>query len=668
MGVRNLPKKARITVQKKSVCLSALTLALLMSQQSLAAETVAEDVKSDKSLEHIVVTASGNQTSVAQAPASISLIDLAEITRQPVKDLVDILESLPGVTNRPTSGGRNGIMIRGLDEDYVLRLVNGKRVSSSNGIWRANNFDNTSIPLQFIERVEVIRGPMSALYGSDAVGGVVNVITKKPAQQWQTHLSFETSAMQEGQGGDRDKTALVTSGKLNEMLGLTFSAEKAKQDAWFYTPISESADHTLIEPRDATKFASTLDWQIQDGQSLSFDLSRDKDKVPLASYGYAKYQQDIDRWTYSLTWRSEWSWGGSELLMNRSDASMMDFNSRYVDLKTTSRDERYLRPDEVFTTLRGTTFVNLANHTLTLGAEYLETEVKDDIQYPVTGGASLNLKSLFLQDQIDLNESLVATVGLRAEDAEIYGSHLSPRAYLVYEVSNGITIKGGVGSAFRAPTIFQASPLFQSISCGGNCFIYGNPELNEETSVNTELSVLVEQDGWNASVTWFRNKVDELMEVGFYPTGHARAGNRGYFNIDEATLQGVEVTLWWRFNDMFSIDSNYSYLDARDGADVRLDNRPRHKAFIKLDMDLTEQFGLYLSHNYYGAQSDVYLADKVQDSYGVTDLGGRYRFDTGLTFKAGLSNAGSTQPREKDPTSTLYLQGKAIFAAVEYSF
>ena len=248
MGVRNLPKKARITVQKKSVCLSALTLALLMSQQSLAAETVAEDVKSDKSLEHIVVTASGNQTSVAQAPASISLIDLAEITRQPLKDLVDILESLPGVTNRPTSGGRNGIMIRGLDEDYVLRLVNGKRVSSSNGIWRANNFDNTSIPLQFIERVEVIRGPMSALYGSDAVGGVVNVITKKPAQQWQTHLSFEKSVMQEGQGGDRDKTALVTSGKLNEMLGLTFSAEKAKQDAWFYTPISDSVDHTLIEP------------------------------------------------------------------------------------------------------------------------------------------------------------------------------------------------------------------------------------------------------------------------------------------------------------------------------------------------------------------------------------------------------------------------------------
>lgn len=666
MGVRNVQKQTRVSEQKKVLKLSALTLALLISQQSLAAE--AEDATADKSLEHIVVTASGNQTSVAQAPASISLIDLAEITRQPVKDLVDILESLPGVTNRPTSGGRNGIMIRGLDEDYVLRLVNGKRVSSSNGIWRANNFDNTSIPLQFIERVEVIRGPMSALYGSDAVGGVVNVITKKPAQQWQTHLSYEKSMMQQGDGGDRDKTALVTSGKLNDLLGLTFSAEKAKQDAWFYAPISDSADHTLIEPRDATKFAGTLDWQIQQGQSLSFDVSHDQDEVPLASYGYAKYQQDIDRWTYGLTWRSEWAWGGSEFLLNRSDASMMDFNSRYVDLKTTARDERYLRPDETFTTVRGTTFVNLANHTLTLGAEYLETEVKDDIQYPLTGGASLNLKSLFLQDQIDLTESLIATVGLRAEDAEIYGSHLSPRAYLVYELSDGITVKGGVGSAFRAPTLFQASPLFQSISCGGSCFIYGNPDLSEETSVNTELSVLIERDRWNASLTWFRNKVDELMEVGFYPAGHARAGNRGYFNIDEATLQGAEVTLWWRLSDIFSIDSNYSYLDARDGADIRLDNRPRHKAFTKLDMDLTEQFSLYLSHNYYGAQSDIYLADKEQDSYGVTDLGGRYQFASGLTVKAGLSNAGSTQPREKDRTSTLYLQGKSVFAGVEYSF
>ncbi|WP_397472655.1 TonB-dependent receptor plug domain-containing protein, partial [Rheinheimera sp.] len=213
--------------------------------------------KQEKALEHIVVTASGNQTTLADAPASISLIDASEIHRQPVKDLVDVLETLPGVTNQPTSGGRNGIMIRGLNEDYVLRLINGKRISSSNGIWRANNFDNSPLPLQYIERVEVVRGPMSALYGSDAVGGVVNIITKKPQATWQNHLSLETSIMQQGEGGDRDRMALVSSGLLTDTLGLTFSAEKAKQDAWYYEPIAESVEHTLIEPRDALKLATT---------------------------------------------------------------------------------------------------------------------------------------------------------------------------------------------------------------------------------------------------------------------------------------------------------------------------------------------------------------------------------------------------------------------------
>ncbi|MFT5547765.1 MAG: outer membrane receptor for ferrienterochelin and colicins [Rheinheimera aquimaris] len=655
------------TGMSRTLQLSALTSAIFLSQAAFA-DTEDTTKKQEKALEHIVVTASGNQTTLANAPASISLIDASEIHRQPVKDLVDVLETLPGVTNQPTSGGRNGIMIRGLNEDYVLRLINGKRISSSNGIWRANNFDNSPLPLQYIERVEVVRGPMSALYGSDAVAGVVNIITKKPQATWQNYLSLETSIMQQGEGGDRDRMALVSSGLLTDTLGLTFSAEKAKQDAWYYEPIAESAEHTLIEPRDALKLATTLDWQPADNQSLSLDLAYDEDEVPLSSYGYAQYQQDIERWTYGLTWRGEWSWGGSELLVNRSDAKMLDYNSRYVDLATTDRDERFLQPDEIFTTVRGSVFASYGIHTLTAGAEYLETEVKDDIQYPVSGGASLNLKSLFVQDQIDLTERLTATIGLRAEDAEIYGSHLSPRGYLVYNLSDDITIKGGVGSAFRAPTLFQASPLFQSISCGGNCFIYGNPDLNEETSVNTELAVLIERDNWHASLTWFHNKVDDLMEVGYFPDDHANAGNRGYFNIEEATLQGIEATFWWRLHDRVSLNTNYSYLDARDGNDVRLERRPRHKAYARVDVDVTEALSLYVAHNYYGEQADAYVADQVQDAYGITDIGGRYVFSTMLAFKAGVTNLGSTQPREKDPASILYLQGKAFFAGVDFSF
>lgn len=642
---------------------AAVCCAMQLALPCLAAPTAPED-----ELEHIVITASRTESSVAKAPASISLLELSDIVKQPVKDLVDVLQTLPGVTNRPTSGGRNSIMIRGLDEDYVLRLVDGKRVSSSNGIWRANNFDNTAIPLQFIDRVEVIRGPMSALYGSDAVGGVVNIITKQPSADWQTHVGFEKSVMQQGDGGDRHKTALVSRGQLNNALGLTLSAEHAKQQAWYYQPISDSADHTIIEPRQSSKLASTLDWQLAANHQLSLDLAHDKDEVPLASYGYAQYQQSIRRWTYGLTEQSEWSWGSTELLVNRSNADMTDFNSRYVDVKTTSRDERYLTPREIFTTARATANLDIGSHALTSGAEYLKTEVKDDIQYPKSGGASLDLTSLFLQDQFDIRDDLAATLGVRAEDAQLYGSHVSPRGYLVYSLNDDITIKGGVGTAFRAPTLFQASPLFQSISCGGKCFIYGNPNLREETSVNHELALLVKQPQWHASISWFHNQVKNLMEVGFYPAGHVNAGNRGYFNIDQAVLQGAELTFWWRLNELVSLDSNYSYLDAVDGDQHRLEGRPRHKAYAQLNVDLSDRLAFYISHTYYGAQLDTAVADKQQDSYSISDVGARYSLPAGIALKAGLTNAFASQPRTHDATSSLYLQGRALFAGVEYSF
>ena len=90
-------------------------------------------------------------------------------------------------------------------------------------------------------------------------------------------------------------------------------------------------------------------------------------------------------------------------------------------------------------------YFDLGEHIVTVGVEYLNTEIEDDIQYPVNGSDSLGLTSIFLQDQIDLNDNLTATFGIRAEDAEVYGFHLSPRAYLVYDLGDGVTLKGGSG-------------------------------------------------------------------------------------------------------------------------------------------------------------------------------------------------------------------------------
>ena len=143
--------KSPCTLKKKLI---AASISLLLSTHAIAKDS---DISNDSTaIEVLVITASGYESTIADAPASISIVDSVQIKQQPVKDLVDILKNLPGVSNHTTQGGRNGIIIRGLDEDYVLRLVDGKRVSSGTGIWRRNNFDNTSVPLALIERVEVI--------------------------------------------------------------------------------------------------------------------------------------------------------------------------------------------------------------------------------------------------------------------------------------------------------------------------------------------------------------------------------------------------------------------------------------------------------------------------------------------------------------------------------
>jgi outer membrane receptor for ferrienterochelin and colicins len=656
--------------------LIATSLSLLLSTNVMAEQSTVDVKKSDT--EVIVVTASGYESTIARAPASISIVDSAQIEQQPIKDLVDVLKTLPGVSNQVTQGGRNGIVIRGLDEDYVLRLVDGKRVSSSTGIWRRNNFDNTSIPLALVERVEVIRGPMSALYGSDAVGGVVNVITRKPTQEWINIINLEKGIMQQGEGGDRTRISYVSSGKLNQELGMTFSAEKSQQDAWFYEPVGlakgskgKALEYNVIEPRESTKFSTLFDWQVAEDQTLAFNLSYDDDEVLLSNFGRYKRSQQIKRWTYGVTHEADWKWGSSKITANQSNAKMDDFNTRYVDLPTTERDEQYLQPNETYTTLRATSYFDWDNHTLTAGVEYLNTEIKDDIQYPIKGTDSLGLTSVFLQDQIDLTDTLIATIGVRAEDAEIYGFHLSPRAYLVYDMGNGITLKGGVGSAFRAPTLFEASPNFSSISCGGDCFIYGNTELKEETSVSSEISLLVDRDNWSSSITFYNNNVDELIEVGRYKKPHPRAGNSAYFNVKEATLRGVEASLSVTINDIVSVDGNYTYLDATGPNDAKLAYRPEHKANIQVNLDFTDSLSAYVGANYYGDYIHLKRRDATpyeQDGYTLIKLGVRFEATQALVLRAGITNATAEQPIEDDPTSDLHLQGRALFIGAQYNF
>ncbi|HCW96507.1 MAG TPA: TonB-dependent receptor, partial [Pseudomonas sp.] len=138
-------------------------------------------------LQNEVITATQTAHSELSAPASVSVVTREELDKLPVYSLADAVKYLPGVHINPSSTyGRKEIRLRGLDSDYTLLLVNGRRVNSRDALTfnYANDFDLSSIPMAAIERIEVIRGPMSTLYGADAMGGVINIITRRTLDSW----------------------------------------------------------------------------------------------------------------------------------------------------------------------------------------------------------------------------------------------------------------------------------------------------------------------------------------------------------------------------------------------------------------------------------------------------------------------------------------------------
>lgn len=183
-----------------------------------------------------VVSASGFEQKITEAPASISVIGREELQRKRVTSLADALQDVEGVDVGGTVGKTGGmnISIRGMPSDYTLILIDGRRQNAAGSV-TPNGFGETSTsfmpPVASIERIEVIRGPMSTLYGSDAMGGVINIITRKVGKQWHGSASVESTLQQHDEYGDGRGTNLYLSGPLVEdRLGLTLRGNYIERD------------------------------------------------------------------------------------------------------------------------------------------------------------------------------------------------------------------------------------------------------------------------------------------------------------------------------------------------------------------------------------------------------------------------------------------------------
>lgn len=220
----------KTSVKKPMFMPSVLTGALLTA---FSGSALANDQDEVVEMERMVVTASLTQHSELTAPASVSVITADDISKMPVKDISEAIRSATGVSVlSSTAYGRNNIRIRGLDSKHTLVLINGRRINSQDALIRGNDFDLSSIPLSAIQRIEVVRGPVSSLYGSEAMGGVVNVILKAPTEELSGSVGLQYESILEGDGGDGLKGHAYASGSLSDNVEGSIIVESSARDPW----------------------------------------------------------------------------------------------------------------------------------------------------------------------------------------------------------------------------------------------------------------------------------------------------------------------------------------------------------------------------------------------------------------------------------------------------
>ncbi|GKX46848.1 TonB-dependent receptor domain-containing protein [Pectobacterium carotovorum] len=611
--------------------------------------------------EKIVVTATQTKHTTLSAPASVSVITRAELEKMSVNNVTDVVKKLPGININPsTSYGRNEIKIRGMKADYTLLLINGRRVNSRDALAgnMGNDFDLSAIPISAIDRVEVIRGPMSSLYGADALGGVVNVILKQPGNDLKGEIGYNFEAPTEGSGGDHNRLNGYISGPLieNMLLG-SLLADGGKRDAW-KTEQSINQNTDALEKRDNYNVIGNLTWLLDSQQSLDFDVTYTKDDrdVHWNNYGTAvRNIQKMERLGLGLMHNGSWDNADTRLRYFYENVELMD-NSQLNNGKADITQDNH--------TVDGQVSGYLGDHLLTGGGEYRLTSLKHSMNLP-NGTIDVSQGALFLQDEFKLAD-LALTFGGRVDKHETYGTEFSPRAYATYSLTDNWVIKGGVSKAFKAPSIAQSSESYAIAACRGRCQTVGNPDLKPETSISYEIGTAYEAERFGAGVTLFNNDIKDMIQV---QTWDRVATRLTYENVNKARIQGIETSFWVDVTDDLNWTTNWTIVDAEDRTTrMRLKQTPKNTVNTQLNWQALDNLSTYISYQYTGNQ---YLFDKEVSKtrgFNTVDIGATYTPIKNVDLKLGLTNLTNEKRDYVATNNDYFLSGRTVYGGVSYKF
>lgn len=594
---------------------------LFLAMVAATATTFAQE-NSAVQLSNVVVSAAGYEQKLVDAPASVSIISAEDLRAKPYTNLLDALRYVEGIdlgTGQDKSG-QGSISMRGLGSDYTLILIDGRRQNNNGDIYPNGfgGFQSAHIPpLDMIERIEVVRGPMSTLYGADALGGVVNIITKKVSDKWLGSITHTRTFQENSKLGDETTTDFSINGPLiSGKLGLNIRGSVYDKDESISSyPVTQDPDGKPYSPStgfggggktaDNRNYSSGFRLSITPDERntilIDYDISRQKydnrqsqfgtlDSADTiyrsARVGYSEFQR-TERDQFYVSHIGVWDFGRSEVTLQhqktvndgRSLPLTIDQRAALRDKKAADAEADVLawiesellpRPNRDLSseglTLDAKLEIPLGSHYAVVGGQIINQEMHDNV-FGILDGAYQRNKtqkhqqwSLFAEDNWGLTDNFTLTTGIRYDDHSLFGGHFSPRMYGVYNLTHAWTIKGGVSTGYKTP---KTSDLYAGLTGFGGQGVSpwaGNPDLKPETSVSGELAVYFSADEghtFNATVfnTRFKDKIQTSGNCKNNPEGSAACAN-----IDPRWTQSLDQG---GFNQNVAYSGNISDAEIR---------------------------------------------------------------------------------------------------------